>query len=408
MVNNHLNKIMNYRRLKEPSFLAATTSCVLLLIMMVSHRGPSSAANNQLLGDAAALPGEFDDALSKAQSHLTKGEYVPAFDMVMVASRISPSDPRLFDLTMKFIENAKVSSNDEAIGMAEDLLDRGDSLVQFQTPSKVESSRKRLTEARQSFSKATPPQATPPQATPPQATPEITSRSPLESVRRLLAVSENKSVPVGVRSRAAEHARTSLDDALLDSALSSGEQTEMVKPEDVKELQARIDNAEKQCVQELFLQCKPRIDTWLTTSASLIKETENASEEKVPDFSEQLTTALTQGYELSQELMPYSKSGIEAGVSLSQDVERQIKLLQRNKLWLYNQQTLRIVRQIEAAEKKWTIEKKIECLSEVYEELLSPYVLRRHNELWDKIFEELPDDDKKAWAVRLRILRLNK
>ena len=82
-------------------------------------------------------------------------------------------------------------------------------------------------------------------------------------------------------------------------------------------------------------------------------------------------------------------------------------MLQRNRISLYNQQILRLVREIET-KSDWTLEEKIKPLAEVNEEMLSPYVLRRHNELWDKTFEELKDEDKKAWAVRLRILRLNK
>ena len=104
--------------------------------------------------------------------------------------------------------------------------------------------------------------------------------------------------------------------------------------------------------------------------------------------------------------MPFSKSGVEGASELSAALDKELKLLQRQKNWLYNQQTLRLVREIES-KKDWSAEDKIRPLAQVSEELLSPYVLRRHNELWEKVFESLPDEDKKVWAVKLRILRIN-
>jgi hypothetical protein len=380
-------KGMNWDRFKEPTFIAAAASCVLLVALIISRNGSGSPST----GVAAERPEEFNEAVSIAETHLNKGEFEPAFDMVMVASRVAPSDPRLFDLVMSFVEKAKSSKDEDVVAMADDLLDRGDSLVHFQSPKKVASARKRLSEIRQSSIGAAPP-------TPPQ---------PLfESVRKLIDVAESKSLPIAGRSKAAEQARNALDDALLDQALSPLEQTGPLDAPEVKELQSRIDSVEKQCVTELFLQAKTRIDLWLNTASSLTKESDNAPSDEVPMFSKRLTDLLSQGFDQLQEITPYSKSGVEGASDYARVVEKQIKALQRSKTWLYNQQTLRLVREIEA-KNDLSLDDKIRHLAEVSEELLSPYVLRRHNELWDKVFEELPDEDKKAWAVRLRIQRLN-
>lgn len=382
---------LDWKRLQEPSFVAAALSCVLLIALLALRSGTHSSDSSSPSVDVLSQLREFEEAISITQAHLNKGGFAPAFDMVMVASRLAPSDPRLFDLVIQFIEKAKPSDNEDVIAMADDLLDRGDSLVHFQSPENVESSRKRITDLRQSFSEQKP------QATPP---------NPLDSVRNLLAVAENSSVQLSVRSRAVEQARTALGDVQLNQALAMLEKAGQVGNDDLQKIDIQIDKAEKQCIQELYLQSKSKIDQWLTATSALTKEIDTAPSEKVPSVSKTVTALLNQGYDHLQELMPYSKSGVEGASDFYNATEKQVKLLQRQKNWLYNQQTLRLVREVES-KKDWTPEDKIRHLAEVSEELLSSYVLRRHNELWDKVFESLPDEDKKVWAVRLRILRLN-
>ena len=382
---------MDSRRLKDPAFLAAAASCVLLLVLL--FRRTDSTSKVVSLGPVATpqSSAEFDEAVSMAEKRLENSNFDAAYDLIMVASRIAPSDPRLFDLVMSFVDKAKLNKDDDVTLMVEDLLDRGDSLVHFQSPSRVEAARKRLDAERESLT---------------QPNEQTTLSSPLETVRRLLTTAENSSVALSVRSRAAEHARSALDDVLLDQAMTPVERTAAIDPEELKQLQVKIDAVEKQCVTELFLQSKSKIDPWLTATTALAKESDNASADKVPDLSKTITAQLTQGYEHLQELTPYAKSGVEGAAEYSHQVEKQVKLLQRQKTWLYNQQALRLIREIEG-KSDWSTEDKIRHLAEVSEELLSPYVLRRHNELWEKVFESLPDEDKKVWAVRLRVLRLN-
>jgi hypothetical protein len=113
---------------------------------------------------------------------------------------------------------------------------------------------------------------------------------------------------------------------------------------------------------------------------------------------------LREGLECSQELLPYSKSDVQGATAISDILLKQLKILERQKDWLYNKQILLMIREIES-NTELDSEKKVEKLAEVNEETLEPYVLRRHNELWDKVFESLSDEDQKVSALRRRILR---
>ena len=172
------------------------------------------------VADTAQQSKEFDDAVFLVQKHLEKGDFSSAYDMILVASRLAPSDPRLFDLVIEFIEKAKRAARDEVIGQAEDLLDRGDSLVHYQSPNGVAPARKRLSTLRQSFNTPKPP---------------TIPDSLLEPVRKLLAAAENPKVAINIRSRAAEQARTAIDTVQLDQALAPDQEANQVHAEETPE-----------------------------------------------------------------------------------------------------------------------------------------------------------------------------
>jgi hypothetical protein len=71
---------------------------------------------------------------------------------------------------------------------------------------------------------------------------------------------------------------------------------------------------------------------------------------------------------------------------------------------MYNQQSLRVIRYVES-QKDWEPAKKLGQLVEINEARLSPYVFRRFNVLWDKVFETMGSEDEKVQAVKHRILR---
>ncbi|EMI55218.1 hypothetical protein [Rhodopirellula sallentina] len=373
-------------------FLSWVNLAILLVLLPLVATNSCSKPETVVIGEAASsavVGDDVADALANAEDLLGAGDFAGSFDMLLVASRLAPSDPKLFDMVVRFVDQASSFESEEAQALAEDLLGRGDSLVYFQRPQNVAAARKRLTDLQLKFL------ASESEFEPPQ---------PLDSVSQFVSVAQNETNPTSVRTRAAEQARSLLDDLQLQLAMGEQSETAQLNQAILMEVYEKIDAVEQQCIESLFAEIKPRVNEWQTSAAQLNSKADSASNEEAPEIGRKLGRMADKGYDLLQELMPYSKSGIEAAVAMSATVEDAVKDLQRQKTWLYNKQSLARVREIESAEKP-TPQEKIGYLAEIHEEQLSPYVLRRHNEVWEKIFEELPDEDEKVKAVRMRILR---
>ena len=112
------------------------------------------------------------------------------------------------------------------------------------------------------------------------------------------------------------------------------------------------------------------------------------------------------GVGLIQVAAPYAAGEVKEAGTLVAAMQKQIKQLQAKKNWLYNSQVLKLIRTLES-ESSPRIDK-LGRLAEVREELLAPYVLRRHNEVWEVLFEDLPNEREKVEAVRRRVLGVRK
>lgn len=249
---------LNFKRLQDPaliapaSFVASAISCLLLFAMLATR---PSTQTPQLK--------EASIALAEASSLLTKGDFSSAYDMVMVASRLAPSDKRLFDLVIAFIEKANQSGDEEAVAMADDLADRGDSLVVFQSPENVATSRKRLTEVLSS--------------SPPK---ELTSGpSPLSLIDKLLKVAENEKLSVSIRSKAVENARSTIDDMKFESAFADGNKSGENDAGKLEKFMDRVETAEKKCVATLFIKSKEKASQWQSAYSELAKSLDSVSPE---------------------------------------------------------------------------------------------------------------------------------
>ena len=208
---------------------------------------PSRRANS--LGQITDESKEYSDAIRLAKEQLATGAFSNAYDLLLAASRLRPSDPQLFDLLLTFIEKTRDSETGEAAFLADDLISRRESLIHFQLPKDVASARQRFTQVSQR-----------------NAPPVEKAESPFLEVLDLLTVAENPVISVPIRTRAADQARSSLGDVLLSRAIS--EKTESTKDDSsqIQKIQQRIDSAEQACIADLFLKTKERANGWLTST----------------------------------------------------------------------------------------------------------------------------------------------
>jgi hypothetical protein len=415
---------MNKERLKEPSFIAASLGCIIssLSFLILAFR-PTSIPNpepraselRQLKAEVGTLQSlvtrlgeemkpmqtvasaetqskvaqqaEFTEALSKAAEQLKKGEFAEAHDYLLVASRVSATDPRLFDAVTEFIGKAKDSQDEEVVALAEDLLDRGDSLVHFQSPKDLQSSRKRLADLRSAFPE-------------PPKRPEPEPRS--GPIRRLIELASNKDMPVELRSKAAERAKNALDEAMIDSPASPKEPGDDLTPDRIKEFQKKVEEAENGCVVELFKRSRTSAQEWLGSSGKLLDEGIPASPELAKGYLDKLAKVIDQGMDRLQEVVPFAKSENVDAQKLLSDLQQRVGSLQRWKTWLYNREALEKIRVADT--KNMAAETGLLSIATIDESLLAPYVAEKYAEVWKKLFDNL-DENKKVEMTKRRVLK---
>ncbi|MBX3422260.1 MAG: hypothetical protein KF752_11960 [Pirellulaceae bacterium] len=376
-------------------YLPWVNLAILMLLLPLVAANSCTRPNTVLVADTTSsvvVGNDVADALKKARGLLENDDFAGSFDMLLVASRLAPSDPSLFDLVAQFVEQASASKSEEALGMAEDLLGRGDSLVYFQRPQNVGATRKRLSELRQKFI---------------ESEPAFVPVRPLDTVMQFISVGKDPTIGASIRTRAADQARSLLDDLQLQIAVGEQMETEELNQAMLKDIYEQIDSIEQKCIESLFGELQPRVNEWKDIAPTLMKEAEAATSEQAPEMRQKLNGMADSGFDLLQELLPYTKSAIATANVELKAVEKLVEELQRQMNWLYNKASLERIRKIESAVKE-TPQEKIRWLAEIHEEQLSPYVLRRYNELWEKVFEKLSSEEEKVNAVRLRILRANK
>lgn len=348
----------------------------------------SSNKSTNILG--ADEVNQFDEAFRLVSERLDSGDFIASYDLILAASRLGPSDPRLFGLVERFVETAYETEDDEAISLADELLGRGEALIHYQPPAEVESARHR-------FDKMVYREQLP--------VPDETI-DPFLEVSNLLAVVERTALSPDMRLRAAGVARSALDNTMLERELTINDGDIDNDRQKAKRLQDRLEVVEEQCLTELFKAVSENASGWINDTEGAFTNA-RAAKEKPPaqiiDIIDSLSLGSKKGYELQQEIAPYVTANIKGAEGLRVRIERQLNKLGRTEVQLHNAATLVLIRSIER--RNTDPQREIPGLAKVAEHQLLPYVAHRYNSLWDKLFEELDGPEKQAWALRLRILK---
>jgi hypothetical protein len=73
--------------------------------------------------------------------HLAAGETQDAYDTLLFAMRIAPSDERVFSASLEFVRQAARLNSDESLALAEDIHERAANLIPFLPLSRLSSAR---------------------------------------------------------------------------------------------------------------------------------------------------------------------------------------------------------------------------------------------------------------------------
>jgi|GEM_PF-3652418 len=343
-----------------------------------------SLRSSQSVKDATA-------ELAIAKSYLDAGEMQNAYDALLAAMRVAPSDKNVFEVSLEFVRKASENQDEESIALAEDMYHRAADLIPFLPVTQLKEVRVAHSQAGQKLF---------------PANEGVKPKDPFSEAETLLAAVKRADLPNFARVRLLHELEAELGSHVCRAALT------MMKLEDEetfwerwKMLKERFNEAEKSVLSAQYQQdMKPRIGAWLKKVEEFYKRRENVELEKIVEANQEILGLLGEGQQISRDLMPYLEVGVEEAIKDNQGdgLDRHFSKLAKLREWNYNRWALDRLEKVE--ESGGSALEKLKSLAAIDESRLSPYVLQRFSEVWGKFFEKCSKDEK-VEATKARILR---
>jgi hypothetical protein len=338
------------------------------------------------------------DPIDCANNLLSESNLDAAFDMILVASRMMPSDFRIIDLLDRYVELAIAKNSASELALAGDLISRCDSLVYFQKLDNVSPARNQILKIRSRLDRAQLDNAQP------IFDSVIETPNPFDEVSPLLAVAENHKNSISVRTTATSQIREIINRIELQIALGDLDWADSDLA--IRKIETQIDSVDECCINQAYEEFQPKINAWYQGAGKLIDQANGSTMtfKENQDYEASLDEMETRGLDMLAELVPYA--GAEIGTASNGVLLMQNKLaeIERSKAWLYNRRSLSVIREVETDEQA-SPGKKLKVLALIDENRLAPYCYRRFNQAWDNSFEELKSTQDKVTAMRLRLLK---
>lgn len=331
--------------------------------------------------------GDFERALELAKQHLNAERYQHAYDAMLAAMRLNASDPALLQTVLHLVENMSSVPDDEAVDLAYDLYIRADGLIPFQPVELLAESRKKHLDTAKFFETSPPPPA-----------------DPFSGLASQLKAAASNEVPDSVRSNILQRARAELDDLAIQVATGEFAQLPAKFWGRWEDARRELDDAERDLLESMYQKLRHRILIWHNQeSDAAVKNAYSAKLEENEKLTKSINELLTEGYRLLRETAPYFAAQIPKAVADQKQgyLRNRIKLLERTREWIYNQRAIHSIQDAEA--KSDTPLEQLRSLAEIDENRLAPYVAKRFQEVWGKLFEECTEKEQLA-AVKARIL----
>jgi hypothetical protein len=336
-------------------------------------------------------PDGLENALIAENQHLAAKRIQDAYDTLLFAMRIAPTDQRVFATSLEFVRQAARINSDESLALAEDIHERTANLIPFLPLSRLSEARVEHCEAGKSLF---PPQ----RANKPD--------DPLADPESLLKASLDAHLPSFVRSRLLHDAEAELGGlAVRAVAVQMNSDHRDHFWERWQSVKNRYDEAQAAYLACVYQEeCNPKIEAWLKKADDLKAQATRDDVEQTSQFDQRILDLLADGQRLERDVAAYVEGGIEAAIKGNPRDALSKRLTQLSELrdWNYNRWALARVDQIEA--NSGGALESLKSLTALDETRLSPYVGQRFAEVWKKNFDGCTKDGK-VEATKARILR---
>jgi hypothetical protein len=351
---------------------------------------PDSAPLVSANRDGSTARDSAQEAIGLVIHHLQAGQVQYAYDALLAAMRIAPSDQAVFQASLDFIRKASATGNDDSMVLADDVYERAANLIPFLPLAQLEKARKDHTTVGNKLH---------------PLKPGANQDNPLAESERLLDA-VNVGQPSFVRARLLREVETELGNESTQFASSqtpANNQDQFWKR--WKTVKDRYDKAESALLADLYREtCQPQSLAWLKKVRDSDKEFAEVGLENIHQANSRILDLISDGQRITRDLAPYLEAGVPTAVQENQQdaLDNHLVRLSQLREWNYNRWALNRVERVEQSGGD-NLEK-LKSLAVLDESRLAPYVAQRFAEVWKKFFEECSKDDK-VEATKLRILR---
>ena len=347
-----------------------------------------------LILPAKSSQADASHELALVSEYLKMGKMQDAYDALLAAMRVKPSDYDVFQASLKFVETATKVNTDEAITLATDIHERAANIIPFLPLT-------RLKEARQAHTVAG------------EALFPIGKQSkaddPFAETEMLLAAITQPDMPSAARASLLREVEGELNSQVrrIASMPVKSPEFQTFFWDRWKSVRAKYDSVQKEVLDALYQDdCRLRLLDWRKKVADFNANRADCLIDKITATNTEIIALMDEGTRIYRDLTPYLEAAVESAIKDNgidkATIDRQLMQLSQLREWNYNRWVLdRIAKVQESGGKPFD---RLKSLLEIDETRLSPYAGQQFADIWKKLFDDCQENEK-VEATKLRMLQ---
>ncbi|NUQ34329.1 MAG: hypothetical protein HUU29_05255 [Planctomycetaceae bacterium] len=350
---------------------------------------------------------EASEALRLAKENVRNGYYDVALDYALASIRLDTSGFETYSNVLAFCNDLALSQDNVAFEVASAIHARLEAMIPFLSVNKIAGARKSYELSRPTFElPAIVRVGSPSEDVQPIETLALPSSNSdtglpqLQTLKHHVSQIAESDAPAETKALALDNVRYRLTMLEAELCLRSKLEESATIWSDLATTGTQINELESLVMSELYKTVQADFLNWKSSADDLVKRSENVDNDSVLKVSAELKQTIELGEQRHRDIFTYANASIASAKSDLSLCAHSIERLQRAREWLYNQQALRRVVAIVGSQYA-TIEK-LRDMAKIDEPRLMPYVAKRFEEEWNKLFEEC-SEDQKILAVRYRV-----